>query len=366
MDINKLLYRMQDVNASDMHLRAMTRPVFRIDGALIPQNDLALLTSDETEGILEQITTQEQRNTFAKQLALDLAYGIPGRFRFRVSVIRQRGTISIVFHNIPLDVPSIDYLELPQIYKQLALKPRGLILVTGPTGNGKSTTLATMINHINENAARSIISIEDPIEFLHQNKKSIIAQQELGDDAKTFGSALVHALRHNPDVIVVGEMRDLTTISTVTTAAETGHLVLATLHTTDAVQSIDRIVDLFPPIQQQQIRLQLSQVIEAVLSQTLLPRIGGGLVAAVEILIATHAVRNLIREGNTYQIHDVMQLGAKDGMQTLNQALAKLVKKNIVAKEEAMMKSSNPKQLEKLIGSEMMDILLHRFSKIEN
>ena len=301
--------------------------------------------------ILEQISTPEQRNTFARELVLDFAYSIPGLFRFRVSVLRQKGTVSMVFHGVPLDVPSIDEMELPKIYKKLALKPRGLILVTGPTGNGKSTTLATMINHINENAARSIISIEDPIEFVHQNKQSIIAQQELGEDAKSFATALVHALRHNPDVIVVGEMRDLPTISTVITAAETGHLVLGTLHTTDATQSIDRVVDLFPPIQQQQIRLQLSQVLEAVLSQTLVPRIGGGRVAAVEILIATHAVRNLIREGKTYQVHDVMQLGSKDGMQTLNQALAELVKKKTVAREEAIMKSSNPRQLEKLIQS---------------
>ena len=257
----------------------------------------------------------------------------------------------MVFHKVPLSIPSIDEMELPQIYKNLALKPRGLILVTGPTGNGKSTTLATMINHINQTTSKSIISVEDPIEFVHENHKSIIAQQELGEDTESFATALVHTLRHNPDVIVVGEMRDLATISTVITAAETGHLILGTLHTTDATQTIDRVVDLFPPIQQHQIRLQLSQVLEAILSQTLLPRIGGGRIAAVEILIVTHAVRNLIREGKTYQVYDIMQLGSKDGMQTLNQALVNLVKRNIVAPEEAMMKSSNPMQLEKLIQS---------------
>ncbi len=351
MEIDELLSRTQDSGASDLHLRVASPPVFRIDGTLIPQQDLPPLTLEQIETILERITTQEQRNAFVRQLALDLAYSIPKRFRFRVSVIRQRGTVSMVFHNVPLDAPSIDEMELPQIYRELALKPRGLILVTGPTGNGKSTTLAAMINHINENATRSIISIEDPIEFVHENKQSIIAQQEVGEDTISLATALVHALRHNPDVIVVGEMRDLATISTVITAAETGHLVLATLHTTDAAQSIDRIVDLFPPMQQQQIRLQLSQVLEAVLSQTLVPRIEGGRIAAVEILITTHAVRNLIREGKTYQIHGVMQLGSKDGMQTLNQALAKLVKKRVVALEEAVMKSSNPGQLEKLLQS---------------
>jgi twitching motility protein PilT len=351
MEIDELLKRVQDSGASDMHLSVASPPVVRLDGALIPLRDLPPLTSEAIKMILEQISTQEQRKAFARELALDFAYSLPGMFRFRVSVIRQKGTVSIVFHRVPLNVPSIDEMELPQLYKQLALKPRGLILVTGPTGNGKSTTLATMINYINEHAARSIISIEDPVEFVHQSKRSIVTQQELGEDTKSFATALVHALRHNPDVIVVGEMRDLDTISTVITAAETGHLVLGTLHTTDATQSIDRIIDLFPPIQQQQIRLQLSQVLEAILSQTLVPRIGGGRIAAVEILIATHAVRNIVREGKTYQIHDVMQLGGKDGMQTLNQALAELVKKGMVASEEAMMKSSNPGQLEKLIQS---------------
>ncbi len=349
MEIDELLTRAQDSGASDIHLRAMSPPVFRIDGDLIPQQDLPPLTSEEIETILKRVSTQAQRNTFAKELVLDFAYSVSGLFRFRVSVIRQRGTVSMVFHRVLLDVPSIDELELPQLYKKLAIKPRGLILVTGPTGNGKSTTLAAMINHIDENAARSIISIEDPIEFVHQSNKSIIAQQELGDDTTSFATALVHALRHNPDVIVVGEMRDLATVSTVITAAETGHLVLGTLHTADATQSIDRIVDLFPPMQQQQIRLQLSQVLEAVLSQTLVPRIGGGRIAAVEILVATTAVRNLIREGKTYQIHSVMQLGSQYGMRTLNQALAELVKKRIVAPEEAVMKSSNPRQLEELI-----------------
>ena len=349
MDINGLLTRMLDNDASDLHLRVNSLPMFRIDGSLVPQKYIPPLTSDDMEVILEQVSTSQQRKTFTTKLAIDFAYDIPEHSRYRVSVIRQKGTISIVFHRVPLEVPSIDKMDLPQIYKKLALKPRGLILVTGPTGNGKSTTLATMINHINENSARSIISIEDPIEFVHRNKKSIIAQQEVGVDTTSFADALGHALRHNPNVIIVGEMRDLSTISTTITAAETGHLVLATLHTTDAVQSIDRIVDMFPPVQQQQVRLQLSQVLEAVLSQTLIPRIGGGRIAAVEILVINTAVRNLIREGKTHQIPGVMQLGSKNGMQTLNQALVELVRKSIVQIEEAMVKSSDPEQLEELL-----------------
>ena len=256
----------------------------------------------------------------------------------------------MVFHRVPLDVPSIDEIQLPRIYKKLALKPRGLILVTGPTGNGKSTTLATMINHINMNTAKSIISIEDPIEFVHQNKQSIIAQQELGDDTNSFDNALVHALRHNPDVIVVGEMRDLATISTVITAAETGHLVLGTLHTSDAAQTVDRIIDVFPPSQQRQVRLQLSQVIEAVLSQTLLPRIKGGRIAAIEIMLGTPAVRNLIRSEKIHELGTVIQLGMREGMQTLDQALATLARKGVVAQEEAILRSSDPVHLRELIA----------------
>ncbi|MFC2022839.1 type IV pilus twitching motility protein PilT [Chloroflexota bacterium] len=350
MDIDELLRRAQEISASDVHLRVGSSPVLRIDGILIGQEDIQPLTIEDMDLILERITTVEKRNSFARELAVDFAYSLAGTFRFRVGVIRQKGTVSIVFHRVPLYIPSIDEMELPQLYKELALKPRGLILVTGPTGNGKSTTLATMINHVNENLPKSVISIEDPIEFVHHNKKSIVAQQELGEDTTSFDKSLIHAVRHNPDVIVVGEMRDLKTISAVITAAETGHLVLGTLHTTDAVQTIDRVVDLFPPIQQQQIKLQLSQVLEAVLSQTLVPRIGGGRIAAVEILVVTNAIRNLIREGKTYQIRSTMELGSKHGMQTLNQALAELVMRGLVTREDAMMKSSNPLQLKELLG----------------
>ena len=249
--------------------------------------------------------------------------------------------MAIAFRVVPFGVPTIDELGLPQIFKKLILKPRGLILVTGPTGSGKSTTLAAMINHLNESEKRSIITIEEPIEFLYRDKKCIIAQRDVGDDTKSFSTASIHALRHDPDVIVVGEMRDLETISTAIMAAETGHPVVATLHTTDAAQTVDRIVDVFPHGQQRQIRLQVSQVIEAIISQALLPRIGGGRVAAFEIMLASPAVRNLIREEKVFELPNVMQMSSKDGMQTLNQALTDLVRKGRVTQDEAMMNSSN-------------------------
>ncbi|MFC2023099.1 type IV pilus twitching motility protein PilT [Chloroflexota bacterium] len=351
IQIDQLLTLVVDRKASDLHLRVPSPPVFRIDGSLERQEDMPDLTPEDIQGVFETITTQEQKDTFLRELELDFAYSIPGIARFRVSVLRQRGTLSIAFRLVPLRVLTIDELELPQICKNLVLKPRGLILVTGPTGSGKSTSLAAMINHLNENDERNVITIEDPIEFLHSNKKCIIAQRDLGDDTRSFAGALIHALRHDPDVIVLGEMRDLDTIATAITAAETGHLVFGTLHTTDAAQTVDRVIDIFPPSQQPQIRLQLSQVIEAVLSQALLPRIGGGRVAAIEILTATYAVRNLIREGKTFQLSSLMQVGSKDSMQTLDQALAELVRNRTINLEDAMMTTSNPEQLNRSLGS---------------
>lgn len=349
MDINELLKLMVDKKASDLHLRVGSPPVFRIDGKLVIQTDLPPLNSEALIAAFEAIATPEQRSTFYKELELDFAHAVPGVARFRVSVLRQRGTLGFVFRQVPFGVPSIDELKLPEICKSLVLKPRGLILVTGPTGSGKSTTMAAMINFLNETEAKNIITIEDPIEFLHRNKKSIIAQRDLGDDTKSFSTALVHALRQDPNVIVVGEMRDLPTIATALRAAETGHLVMGTLHTTDAPQTIDRVIDVFPPDQQQQIRLQLSQVIEAVLSQVLIPRIGGGRAAAFEIMLSNTAVRNLIREEKIHEIINVMQLSAKDGMITMDQSLAELVKKGLITRENAMLKSSNPARLERLL-----------------
>ncbi len=350
MQIDELLRLTVDKGASDLHLRVPGPPVLRIDGVLVPQEDLSPLTAKDIELVFEDITTPEQRSAFLRNLELDLAYSVSGLARFRVSVLQQRGTMSIAFRQVSFTIPTIDELGLPQLCKELVLKPRGLILVTGPTGSGKTTTLAAMIDHLNENERRNIITIEDPIEYLYRSKKCLIAQRDLGDDTKSFATALIHALRHDPDVILVGEMRDLETIRTAITAAETGHLVLGTLHTTDAVQTVDRIIDVFPPDHQHQVRLQLSQVLEAILAQTLLPRAGGrGRIAAFEILIATAAVRNLIRNSKTYELPSVMQLAVKVGMQTLNQTLADLVKEHTVTAEEAMMKSSEPDQLRKLL-----------------
>lgn len=350
MQADMLLKLMAEKKASDLHLRVPGPPVFRIDGVLVPQEDLPLTSPADLKEAFEQITTTGQRKTFYEDLELDFAYSLPGIARFRVNAMLQRGTLSIAFRRVPFELPNIDKLGLPSLCKDLILKPRGLILVTGPTGSGKSTTLAAMIDYLNEHERRNVITIEDPIEYLYPNKLCLLAQRDMGDDTRSFSNALIHALRHDPDVILVGEMRDLETISTAITAAETGHLVLGTLHTVDAVQTVDRIIDAFPPEHQRQIRLQLAQVLEAVLSQSLLPRIEGkGRIGAFEILIATPAVRNMIRTTKTHELPSAIQLGANEGMQTLNQALAMLVNSNKVAIEEALRKSSNPEQLKKLI-----------------
>jgi twitching motility protein PilT len=350
MDILELLKLMVEKRASDLHVRVPSPPVLRVDGELLPLKNLPQATMEDIEIAFDYITTPEQRNRFHLEKELDFAYSVPGLARFRVSVMRQRGTISLAFRLVPFKVFTIDELALPEICKELILKPRGLILVTGPTGSGKSTTMAAMLNYLNESMARNVITIEDPIEYLHPNIKCLIAQRDLGDDTKGFDVALIHALRHDPDVIVVGELRDLETVQTAMRAAETGHVVMGTLHTTDAPQTVDRIIDIFPPNQQPQIRLQFSQVIVAVLSQTLLPRASGrGRIAAFEIMTGNSAVKNLVREGKTYELHSVMQLSSAENMQTLDQALADLVRKKIVTLEEAKMKSSHPDRLKKLL-----------------
>jgi len=349
---HELFNVMVEKRASDLHLWVPSPPVLRINGTLLPLQEFSPLTAQDVETLFNDITTPEQKDIFNKELDLDFAYSIPGLARLRVNALRQRGTISLAFRLVPFEVPSFDDLGLPQIYKKLALKPRGLILVTGPTGCGKSTTLAAMINYLNENDTRTVITIEDPIEYLHSNKKCLIAQRDLGDDTKSFAKALVHALRHDPDVIVVGEMRDADTMSTAITAAETGHLVLGTLHTVDAAQSINRIVDMFVPSQQHQVIIQVSQVLEAILSQSLVPRIGGGRAAACEIMIANSAIRKLIREQRVFELPRNMELSTEEeGMQTLNQALAELVRRGVVSQEEAVKKSSNPARLSSLLQS---------------
>jgi twitching motility protein PilT len=350
MDIRILLKLVVDSGASDLHLRVGLPPVFRVNGNLERQNDFPVITDEDAVLMFEQITTPEQRDRFYTEKELDFAYVLGNLARFRINAMWQRKTISIACRMLTLEVPSIDEMELPQICKELILKPRGLILVTGPTGVGKSTTMAAMIRHLNENRDCNVICIEDPIEYVHPNIKSIIAQRELGDDTNSFSMALTRALRHDPNVIVVGEMRDLDTISTAITAAETGHLVLSTLHTADAAQTIDRLIDIFPAHQQNQIRVQISQEIVAILSQILVPRANGkGMVAAFEIVLANNAIRNLIRENHSYQIPSYMHVHEDGGMQSLEDALAQLIQKGTITREAALRKTSNPKRLLKTL-----------------
>jgi len=307
MEINELLKKTVELKASDLHLKVPSPPLYRVDGALRRDDGVCPLTPQQMEDIFDQITNEEQKLSFKKELELDFAYSIAGLARFRVNVLKQRGSLNIAFRRVSFEIPTIDELGLPQILKRLILKPRGLILVTGPTGSGKSTTQAAMIDYLNEYCEQNVITIEDPIEYLYHDKKCAISQRELGSDTRSFANALKHALRHDPDVIVVGEMRDLETISTAIAAAETGHLVIGTLHTIDAPQTVDRLIDMFPPAQQHQIRLQFSQVIEAVLCQALVTKADGrGRVAAFEIMTANAAVRNLIREGKTFELPSVI------------------------------------------------------------
>ncbi len=345
IDTNALLMQLVELGGSDLHLKAGSPPVIRLSGVLQPQQDYAPLTSTTLESVFFDVSTEEQRLQFVKELSLDFAYSMPGLARFRVNAIKQRGSLSLAFRLVPHQIPSMESLGLPESCKQLILRPRGLILVTGPAGSGKSTTLAAMIEYLNQHESRNVITVEDPIEFLFQDKRCLIHQRDLGDDCRSFSQGLIDALRHDPDVIVIGEMRDLATISTAMTAAETGHLVIGTLHTIDAAQSVDRIVDMFPFGQQRQIRLQLSQVIEGVLSQSLLPRLGGGRVAAFEVMLGTSVIRRLIRDEKVFEIGANIEMGRLEGMQTLDQALADLVKDERVTKDDAIGKSSNPRRL---------------------
>ena len=346
MKIDELLRLMVDKGASDLHLRVMRPPTLRIDGALRVVEGMPNVTPSDLKEAFEHVTNENQRQSFRNELELDLAYSIRGLARFRINAFMQRDTISLAIRRVPFKVPSIDELGLPAICKFLALKPRGLVLVTGRTGTGKSTTLASVIDHLNKNEARNIITIEDPIEYVFQDEKCMIAQRDLGADTKSFATALRHVLRQDPDVILVGEMRDLETIATAITAAETGHLVLSTLHTPTAPQAIDRIIDVFPPHQQEQIRLQLSLVLEAVLSQVLLRKTSGrGRVAAVEIMLGNDAVRNIIREGKIEQMPTYLQTGSQFGMQTMDQALQTLVRSHLVTAEEALPFCTKPDEL---------------------
>ena len=346
MRIDDLLRMMIAKGASDLHLKAKGLPILRINGQLIPQDEMSEMTSEDMKQVFEEITTDEQRASFADEMDLDIAYQVNGIGRFRVNAYLQGGTISLACRSVQTQTPTIEELGLPEVCKSLVLKPSGLIVVTGPTGCGKSTTLAAMMNHLNQEEKRKVVTIEDPIEFVHQDKNCIFSQRELGADTKSFANALKHALREDPDVILVGEMRDLETMATTLTAAETGHLVLTTLHTPDAPQAIDRLIDVFPPHQQQQVRTQLSATLEGILYQTLVLRSdGSGRIAAVEVMLATPAIRNLIREGKTYQLRNAIQTGSQYSMQTLDQALLALCRRGIINRQEALARSVYEEEL---------------------
>jgi twitching motility protein PilT len=350
VEITQLLIRAFELGASDLHLRLPSKPVLRIDGSLVIQEDFPIISADYMNETLNLICTPEQKSLFFRELELDFAYTISSGVRFRVNVMRQRGSISMAFRVISSKIPTIDDLALPQICKQLIMKPSGLILVTGPTGSGKTTTMAAMIEYRNNNKSSNVITIEDPIEYLYRNKKCFFAQRELEEDTRSFSSALKHALRHDPDVILIGEMRDIETISIAIRAAETGHLVLSTLHAVNPPQTIDRLIDVFPPNQQNQIRMQVAQTIEGILSQRLIPKAGGkGRIAAFEILLGVSAARNLIRESENHKLSSLMEMGRKDGMLTLDQSLVELVNKHIIDLDEALLQTNNPANLRKMV-----------------
>jgi twitching motility protein PilT len=348
--IDDLLGLLMEKKGSDLHICSGSPPALRVHGELLTLEHFEMLTPSRCQQLIYAILTDEDISEFERQHELDFAYSIPGLSRFRVNLHMQRGSVGAVFRSVPMLPPDLDTLGMPPILKTLCNKPRGLVLVTGPTGSGKSTTLAAMVKEINVNRRCHIVTVEDPIEFLHNNRMSLVIQREVGTDTLSFNNALKYVLRQDPDVILIGEMRDLETISSAVTAAETGHLVFATLHTTSAAQSVDRIIDVFPPHQQNQIRLQLASVLEGIICQTLLPKIDEkGRACAQEILIATSAVRNLIREGKSHQLQSVLQSSAQHGMQTLDGALKNLVLKGEVAAEVASSMASSPEDFLSLL-----------------
>ncbi|MBW3668168.1 MAG: PilT/PilU family type 4a pilus ATPase [Actinobacteria bacterium] len=351
LHVNELLERVVDLGGSDLHMTAGLPPAVRVHGEIKHLTEFPVLTPSEIRRMIYAILTQKQRERFENDLELDTSHSIPGMGRFRVNVFLQRDSVGSVMRVIPSEVVPFDLLGLPPAVLQFAGLPRGLILVTGPTGSGKSTTLASMIDVINAHKACHIMTVEDPIEFLHQHKAAVVNQREVGEDTYSFAAALKHVLRQDPDVILVGEMRDLETISTALTAAETGHLVFATLHTQDAPQSVDRVIDVFPAHQQQQVRVQLAASLQGIVTQQLVPTPGGhGRVVCSEVLVATPAVRNLIREGKTHQIYSAMQAGGKFGMQTMDMSLANLVKAGKISLETALERCANEQDLRRLIG----------------
>ena len=336
--------------ASDLHITVGRPPVLRINGRLKPVEEWPMLKPPDTDALLRQAAKAEQQKKLEEIGEVDFSFSIIGLSRFRVNAFKQRGSIALVFRMVNEHIPELGELGFPDIVEQLAMLPRGLVLVTGPTGSGKSTTLAAMIKHVNRSKDTHIITLEDPIEYMHRHDKSIVNQREISADTQSFTNALRAALREDPDIILVGEMRDAETIATAITAAETGHLVLATLHTGSAAQTIDRIVDVFPPHQQQQIRVQLAVTLQGIISQQLLPQVSGGRIAALEILVATPAVRNLIREGKTHQLATVIQTGAKHGMKAMDMALKDLYRQRKIEYEEALQHSFDPEAFLRLIN----------------
>jgi twitching motility protein PilT len=338
------------MGASDLHVTAGLPPMVRVTGKVQPL-DYPPLTPNVTRELIYDILSNDQRQRLENDWELDFSYSVPRTARFRVNVYFQRGSLGAAFRTIPHEIKNLSELGLPKAIHDMTEKPRGLVLVTGPTGSGKSTTLAAMIDKINETRNEHIMSVEDPIEFLHQHKKCIVNQREVNQDTRSFAQALKHVLRQDPDVILVGEMRDLETISLAVTAAETGHLVFGTLHTQDAPQTVDRIIDVFPPHQQHQVRAQLANALQGIITQNLIPRRdGNGRVVACEVLVPTPGVRNLIREAKNHQIYSAMQTGGKFGMQTMDAALVELVRRGLISQQEAERRSSSPEELRRLAG----------------
>jgi twitching motility protein PilT len=350
--MHDLLTLMIERGASDLHVTTGTYPQVRLHGKLTPLSQFEMLTPQDTQRLAYSVLNEGQKQKFEEENELDLSFGIQGLARFRCNVYRQRGAVAAAIRVIPVKIRGFDELGLPPIVEQLAERPKGLILVTGPTGSGKSTTLAAMVDKVNSERAEHIVTIEDPIEFVHQHKKCMVNQREVFSDTHSFKNALKSILRQDPDVVLVGEMRDLETISAALTIAETGHLTLGTLHTNSCAQTINRIIDVFPTSQQGQVRAQLSLVLEGVLSQQLIPTADGrGRAMSLEIMVATPAIRNLIREEKIHQIYSAMQAGQKFGMQTMNQSLSELVQKRRISREEALNRSTLPEELAGLLGS---------------
>lgn len=350
-NLYQLLQTMIEKGASDLHITTGTPPQIRVDGELVPLNTPPL-TPAETKQLVYSVLTDAQKHKFEEESELDFSFGLKGLSRFRANVFMQRGAVACAIRTIPFKIMTFEELGLPPVVRDLVKRPRGLILVTGPTGSGKSTTLATMIDTINSERHDHIVTIEDPIEFLHPHKKCLINQREVNSDTKSFKSALKYILRQDPDVVLVGEMRDLETIEAALTIAETGHLTLATLHTNSCAQTINRIIDVFPPFQQPQVRAQLSFVLEGVISQQLIAKASGqGRVLSLEVMVPTPAIRNLIREDKVHQIYSTMQTGqAKHGMQTMNQSLSELYQRRLITYDDAISRSGNIEELINMLG----------------